>query len=123
MIIGVVLVVWGSSTLTRRLPRAYSSALGGDRLPVGRLVVRCVLDGCVLDGCVLDGVDGCLTEGLDGGIELLVVPAPITGARLETFSPSRRRMVITPWVARPERLIPSTAVRMTVPPSEISITW
>ena len=48
---------------------------------------------------------------------------PITGARLETCSPSRRRMTITPWVARPERLMPSTGVRIMVPPSEISITW
>src|SRR5262249_50391462 len=46
-----------------------------------------------------------------------------TGARLETCSPSRRRITITPWVARPERLMSSTGMRMTVPPSEISITW
>ena len=52
----------------------------------------------------------------------LAASAAATGARLETCSPSRRRITITPWVARPERLIPSTGMRITVPPSEISIT-
>ena len=33
---------------------------------------------------------------------------PTTGARLETCSPSRSRITITPCVERPERLIPST---------------
>jgi len=41
----------------------------------------------------------------------------------DTFSPSRSRTTITPWVARPSRLISSTGMRMTVPPVEMSITW
>src|SRR5262245_34418699 len=46
-----------------------------------------------------------------------------TGARLETVSPGRGRMTITPCVERPERLMSSTGIRITVPPLEISITW
>ena len=48
--------------------------------------------------------------------------SPPSSTRGSTRSPSRRRITITPWVARPERLIPSTGIRITVPPSEISIT-
>ena len=48
---------------------------------------------------------------------------PTTGASVATCSPSRRRITITPCVARPARLIPSTGIRITVPPSEMSITW
>ena len=48
---------------------------------------------------------------------------PTTGASVATCSPSRSRMTMTPWVARPARRMPSTGILMTVPPSEISITW
>ena len=47
---------------------------------------------------------------------------PTTGASVATCSPSRRRMTITPCVARPARRIPSTGILITVPPSEMSIT-
>ena len=45
-----------------------------------------------------------------------------TGASVDTRSPSRSRMTMTPCVARPERLTSSTDMRITVPPSEMSIT-
>ncbi len=50
-------------------------------------------------------------------------PDSTTGASDETCSPSRSRITITPCVERPSRLTSSTAMRITVPPVEISITW
>ena len=49
--------------------------------------------------------------------------APMTGASVATCSLSRRRITMTPWVERPARRMPSTGILITVPPSEISITW
>ena len=46
-----------------------------------------------------------------------------TGANVETFSSPRSRITITPRVERQRRLTSSTGIRITVPPSEISITW
>src|SRR6266516_3130024 len=47
-----------------------------------------------------------------------------TGASAETRSSSvLKRITITPWVERPERLMSSTGILITVPPVEISITW
>src|SRR6266545_7467297 len=63
-----------------------------------------------------------------GGVSSPVVASPLssaastTGARLDTVSPGRGRITITPWVARPERLMSSTAMRITVPPLEMSMT-
>ena len=48
---------------------------------------------------------------------------PMTGASVATCSPSRRRITMTPCVERPARRMPSTGILITVPPSEISITW
>jgi hypothetical protein len=49
------------------------------------------------------------------------LPVPPTPAMVATVSPSSRRMMITPWVWRPLIRIFSTGVRITWPPSEITI--
>ena len=60
----------------------------------------------------------------DASIVASVSSLSTTGAMPETNSSSpRRRITITPWVARPARRMPSTGILITVPEVEISITW
>ena len=78
----------------------------------------------LVKGRVSDYSEGCSSAGrTTSSSTVSSTSESATGARLETFSPSRSRTTITPWVARPSRLISSTDMRITVPPVEISISW